>query len=81
MFQIKPNRNICSLIKNRRLCQYYYRYLLQPLIYDVLHTEGDFYLGNADSEREESRLKSHNRKNGGTSHQRSQKNKDGKNFH
>ena len=61
MFQIKPNRNI----KNRRLRQYYYRYSLQPLIYDVLHTEGDFYLGNADSEREK----------------RSQKNKDGKNFH
>ena len=22
---------------------------LQPLIYDVLHTEGDFYLGNPDA--------------------------------
>ena len=22
---------------------------LQPLIYDVLHTEGDFYLGNQDA--------------------------------
>ena len=77
MFQIKLNRNI----KNRVLRQYDYRYSLQPLIYDVLHTEGDFYLGNEDSEPEKSRPKSHRTKNGGTSHQRSKKNKDGKICH